>query len=306
MRGINLDAYNDVNEYYSKNSKRFMAWFASFTAVFAITIILQLTALLHFVINKENYYGHFLSEITNRFGAGGADENSQRVILRTLSMYSIIFLLTLWVYIWHIYSFARSVIQKNYGNYSMPLLIIYNFVFIFLIINIIFNGTSYFVIAPWDVSKILWTVATIWFIIIYFAVFMRCKKIINSFKYLTAIINQRQIMSTMANSNDSFMAMLNALQPNQSNTQKPKETEMSQNEQNQNQENSYRTKLAKLNQEQLILMAQKLNIFEPEQLKKEELIDKISSIFEDNSKQNENSEEIKQENKDDSKGETND
>ncbi|WP_369085675.1 hypothetical protein AB5V95_01560 [Metamycoplasma spumans] len=308
MYSIDLSKYNSAEELFNENKKKYLIWWILFTAFLGLILFIQYAAIIEQLVNKDNYINGYQSEI--------AKENLK---ITAYSVYNnVIIGFTAWVaifsaiYIWHIFSFVKAYNKKDYSQYSFVLTGIFLFAIIFQVLTLVFSGASYFKFSHWDISKILKSISTLIYIIVYFAVFIQCNKTIKIFRALKIDLMQRNIQ------NDPYYQMFqnimggNFSQMKQSEEQIKKSFNSTSDIQNAEfnsamlakelpSKSEYRSKLELLDHEQLITMAEKLNIFGSRDLTKEQLVDKIASIFEERTIQKE----VKEDKKEDD-GEKND
>ncbi|TPR53535.1 hypothetical protein [Metamycoplasma neophronis] len=297
MHQIDFSKYNSVEQLYEEKKKTYSIWFILFTIFFALIVVLQVATLIEYAVNKANYIGHYAQEIPE-----ATTVQINNAYYSSVSTFAVLVCLTVGIFIWHVFSLAKATTKKDYSLYSFILSQIYLLVIIFQIITIIFSGLSYFKINSWDINKILRLTSTILFIVVYFAIFLQCSKIIKIFRYLKVDIMQRniqtdpyfQMFSNFMNGNfGQFNAANNSEVQNQNPVTNDDAVEAAIVSEALPNKSSYRAKLELLDHEQLTKMAEKLNIFGAKDLTKDQLIEKISTIFEEKIVKNINKEDHK-------------
>lgn len=309
MYSIDLSKYNSTEELFNEKKKKYLIWWILFTAFLGLILFIQYATIIEQLVNKSNYINGYASQLSQDNTSKITPDSIYNNIVITFTAWVAIFSA---IYIWHIFSFVKAYNKKDYSQYSFILTGLFFMSIIFQVLSLIFSGASYFKFSKWDISKILKTASTFIYILVYFAVFIQCNKTIKIFRALKIDLMQRNIQ------NDPYFQMFqNFMNGNfeqmQANNEQFNKSFNSESDIHNAEFNSamlakelpnkseYRSKLELLEHQQLIKMAEKLNIFGASDLSKEQLIDKIASIFEEKT--------IKKESKEDKKeddGEQND
>ncbi|TPE57342.1 hypothetical protein FJO69_01790 [[Mycoplasma] falconis] len=278
---IDLNEYSSPQQLYDKNYKKWNPWFIAFTVLFALIVLLQVATLIYYAAAKQTYIAYYtsaISESNKSLANPQASANNQ--YLTSLLLQTFATILGAAVFVWHVVSFVRAMNKKDYSLYSFWLVQIYIFIIIWNILSIIFGGISYFSIPAWDINQILKLVYTLLVIVVYFAVWWRCGKVIKLFRILKFNITQKQMMANSGFNElfNNFMQQANGMRPSEEFPQTSQNQEASAAEMY---KDDYRSKLARLDDKQLLAMAEKLNIFGANSFSREELIEKIAAIFEE-------------------------
>ncbi|BAP39704.1 hypothetical protein [Metamycoplasma canadense] len=279
MRGIDLNLYNSTQDLYEKNKKRFKIWWILFTTFLISIVVFFCAVFIEYAINKVSYINQYLiligvEKVVDPEGA--VNTFYTRNFITSISS----LLISLAMVIWHSISLISAMKQKDYSRYSNWLSLIYSIVITVNIINLIFSSNR-FKIESWNVYSILNIVITIFIIVGYFVCYLPCSKIIRLFKTLKMHIQLKQITSSPMNVFDSLFKE-NIQSPEISNPEDTNDIQKSNSKEDFT--SLYKSKLETLDDKKLILMAEKLNIFGAKELSRHELIEKISSIFEEREK----------------------
>lgn len=277
--------FDDVKNLYKAKNKKFLPWFISLLVVFIVMISVQLAGIIHGLILKNNY----ISNIHSLLEKGGLDvaEKAYKSLIITAMFYLVIlFIIT----IWYIFSFSKCVKNKDYSLFSSILLFVIPFIFFVIMINFIFNWGQILNLKTWNVIQITSLTNSIIFIIAYPIIFRNIKKTITMF-YKIKAYNQIQ-------NNGMFNELFNTFNQsqNQQNNGTVNNTEVNgtilnqhnediKNNSKSNKFDYYKNSLQTLEKDNLLLMAKKLNIYNPEAFTREQLIDKIALLFSETSSQ---------------------
>ncbi|AUW36987.1 hypothetical protein C1937_00780 [Metamycoplasma hominis] len=298
MKSININDYNSTNELYTKNKKVFWAWFIAWSVLFATILIFVIASFIQFAVEKQNYlnkYAELFGQIQklNPNFQGDVFALANNEYVKSLAMSGVLLVILIAVYVWHIVSIALVAKNKDFSAYSRILTTLYLFVIIYEIITLIFSGFQSFSLAIWQVNKILNLVATLLYIVSYFAVFLKCSYVAKlflilkrnlAFKALNNSGSMDDILRSYFYGQESPEPTLNTNNTFDSNQKTDENKSEDLNKEEDSRSIEYRSKLEQLNDEQLQNMAKKLNIFGIETFSREQLISKISDIFEQSAK----------------------
>ncbi|AXE60921.1 hypothetical protein DA803_02340 [[Mycoplasma] phocae] len=281
MFQTNFAKYNSTKELYNERKKKYWLLFFIFTVIFAFIILFQVGILIEYSSRKEFYIDHYINDI---FEGPNALASANQYYSGNLIGYTFVTIISISMFIWHVVSLYRIKKFQDFSAYSFILSRIYLGIVILQVITLIFSGISYFRFFSWDLNRILRIFLTLFFIIAYFSTWQfLCNRVIRVFYALKIDIAQRNI------STDPFANSLQSFFNNQFG-QGLKNNESTKNDQSQtpiimaaeNEETNkidYAAKLNGLSKEQLVIMAQKLNIYGAEEFSREDLISKIIAIF---------------------------
>ncbi|MCV3733521.1 hypothetical protein OF363_00520 [Mycoplasma enhydrae] len=277
MKNIDLSSYNTTDELYVHNSKKFNLWWILFTVFLGIVVILMASTVIEYTIRKEHYINNYIElieSLKNKPDDTVAAANSTYLRETLFSVFT--FIISVGILIWHIINWVRGIRKKDYSLYSPFLSALYGFLVVFMVINLIWSFGSIFQIPSWNVKKMISLVYTIVLPIGYFVFYWPCAKIIRMFRFV-------KMQAQMQNMPQEFLSPFGnrnmnpeVITPTESNpnmvlgvpTMEKSKTDV------------YREQLNTLDNEKLVLMAKKLNIFGAEDLSRENLIEKIVLIFE--------------------------
>ncbi|ENY68896.1 Hypothetical protein, predicted transmembrane protein [Metamycoplasma auris 15026] len=293
MRDIDITKYATPEELYDDQRKRFNMWWILFSTFLGILCILLFSMFIEFALRKEHYILHYTEAISSsqNNGSNAIDFSSQASIFytRKFAFAIVTVLISLGMFIWHMVSYIFAIKKKDFSKYSPWLSTLYTFIITFVLINFFFSIGSFFNFPSWDLNRILNFVFTIILPIGYFVFYWPCSKIMRMFKYLRA---QQQLKELGLNGNPfaMFPTMFD-----QNNSQTVNNEKMSENSSDATENNpsltetaaakpqiDYKSQLETLNDKQLLIMAQKLNIFGASELSRNDLIEKIVLIFQSN------------------------
>ncbi|WP_373435773.1 hypothetical protein [Metamycoplasma equirhinis] len=288
MNKIDFDNYNSTSELYKEHGKRYWMWFILFSVFFGLILLLQITSVVQYIYAKENYLVHYVKIISKSYTDNVPDRASE-AWNRSLSISTVFVSVIFGIFIWHVLSLIKIKKTNDFSSYSFFLAQIYLLIAVILIINAIFSGSSYLKIYPWEINRILNMVSTILFIITFFTFWTMANGAIKTFRILKIRLMQKNMSSdsTFAAFENFFSQQNNS---NNSNSNSSSQTTTTADAtvatammsgDGMPQKSVYREKLEILDKEQLVLMAQKLNIYGANEFSKEELIEKITAIFEE-------------------------
>ncbi|WP_373438858.1 hypothetical protein [Metamycoplasma equirhinis] len=288
MNKIDFDNYNSTSELYKEHGKRYWMWFILFSVFFGLILLLQITSVVQYIYAKENYLTHY-AEIISKSYTDNVPARASEAWNRSLSISTVFVSVIFGIFIWHVLSLIKIKKTNDFSSYSFFLAQIYLLIAVILIINAIFSGSSYLKIYPWEINRILNMVSTILFIITFFTFWTMANGAIKTFRILKIRLMQKNMSSdsTFAAFENFFSQQNNS---NNSNSNSSSQTTTTADAtvatammsgDGMPQKSVYREKLEILDKEQLVLMAQKLNIYGANEFSKEELIEKITAIFEE-------------------------
>lgn len=287
MRKIDLAAYKSTTELYEKNKKNIKLRWILFS-VFLIAIVILLTAaLIEYSANKQNYIANYFIIFSKNKAPSEAEEISKQLYNQKFAISLVMSLLSAAFFIWHIFSLNSAFKAKDFTKYSRWLSMLYSTILIFTILNLFLSGFSIFRIQSWNINQILSLIFTIILIVGYFTLYWPCSSIIRAFRNFKV---QQQFKELQNNP----MIMFNQMFGNQFNQPNNMDNDIKHSENNDldlnkskdndnqkinNDDIDYRSQLETLDNEKLIMMAEKLNIFDAKSLERNKLIEKIVIIF---------------------------
>ncbi|WP_373440597.1 hypothetical protein [Metamycoplasma equirhinis] len=288
MNKIDFDNYNSTSELYKKHGKRYWMWFILFSVFFGLILLLQITSVVQYIYAKENYLTHYI-EIISKSYTDNVPARASEAWNRNLSISTVFVSVIFGIFIWHVLSLIKIKKTNDFSSYSFFLAQIYLLIAVILIINAIFSGSSYLKIYPWEINRILNMVSTILFIITFFTFWTMANGAIKTFRILKIRLMQKNMSSdsTFAAFENFFSQQNNSSNSNSNSSSQTTTTADAtvatamMSGDGMPQKSVYREKLEILDKEQLVLMAQKLNIYGANEFSKEELIEKITTIFEE-------------------------
>lgn len=274
---------NSIQELYEKNNRsKYLPWFIVFALFLTVVLILQIGAILHLGIKSQIYYDGWRDILTSSGRQGNqVTQLVERAFLQRIIFGTFIVGFSLTIYIYFIIETIRSNQKKDYSSFSKVLNSLISFVGFITTINLIFNlAFGNFRFVSWDINGILFFAATLTFVFAYIFIYtFKVRRIVYKFAYEAFLINQKNSSPV----DDVFRNMFSG----QSTTTPNKDA-------NENvilgaaavaaattANNEYRTKLQLLDREQLLNMANKLNIYGASEFSNEQLMDKIAAIFEE-------------------------
>ncbi|AZZ65321.1 hypothetical protein DMC14_000750 [Metamycoplasma phocicerebrale] len=288
MRDIDLTTYSTTDQLYEDHKKKFSIRWILFTIFLSIVTLLLLTIFIEYAVRKESYIQNYLvaiSQSNSKLTPTEVQGFARQTYVRTFIISLFSMLLGIAILAFHLVFWIKSLKAKDFSVYSPWLSSIYAFLIFIVAINLFWGIGSLFNIQIWNINRILNLVYTIALPIGYFVFYWPCGKIIKMFRYVKI---QAQMQNSGAPNFESFAQMMQ--QENSSKISNNIDQAFISTQADINQKNNinYRDQLNSLDNEKLILMANKLNIFGAEDLPREKLIDKIILIFETN-EQNKNS-----------------
>lgn len=297
--------YGNVQEMFKAKNKNATPWFISLLVIFVVMIFVQLAGIIHGFVLRESYIEN-INNLLEKKDALLADK-AYRSLLITSSFYLVVLLV---VTFWYIASFAKCIKNKDYSLFSSILLFIIPFIFFVILVNFIFNWNQILNLRSWNLIQITSLVNSLIFVFSYPFIFRQIKKVISEFYKLKAYYRSiqngglfNQLFSQFAQQNDNQSFSSNqknnqATENNGNNVVLNEQTNQNSNTQD-SKFNYYKNNLSTLEKENLVIMAKKLNIYNPEEFSKEQLIEKIALLFSDN-----NTNEVKESSSDNNSNET--
>ncbi|MDD1378219.1 hypothetical protein PT310_01075 [Metamycoplasma hyosynoviae] len=278
-----IPPYQDAKEMYEKNKRSYIPWFIGYLLILTVMFFITMTAILHLFIKKDVYiteYTKIWSSVANVEPATRAFTQWKVNIIENF----VYFIAILGIIIWYIINFAKSVMNKDFGKFQPAFFYTLSFITFILIFNIFFNYRSLFNISAWNVAYILLLV-NVGIFLFSFVIFYIIKRIVGEFIKLRILLNSKEAMGNgqffnfdgsgnFNKANDINLNDLNS-EPNSTLSEQANKTNA----------DFYKSNLNSLSLDKLIIMAQKLNIYGAESFSKEQLIEKISHIFENDNKQ---------------------
>lgn len=279
--------YGNVQEMFKAKNKNATPWFISLLVIFVVMIFVQLAGIIHGFVLRESYIEN-INNLLEKKDALLADK-AYRSLLITSSFYLVVLLV---VTFWYIASFAKCIKNKDYSLFSSILLFIIPFIFFVILVNFIFNWNQILNLRSWNLIQITSLVNSLIFVFSYPFIFRQIKKVISEFYKLKAyyrsiqnggLFNQLFSQFSQQNDNQSFSNQKNnqTTENNGNNVVLNEQTSQNSNAQD-SKFNYYKNNLSTLEKENLVIMAKKLNIYNPEEFSKEQLIEKIALLFSDN------------------------
>lgn len=279
--------YGNVQEMFKAKNKNATPWFISLLVIFVVMIFVQLAGIIHGFILRESYIEN-INNLLEKKDASLADK-AYRSLLITSSFYLVVLLV---VTFWYIASFAKCIKNKDYSLFSSILLFIIPFIFFVILVNFIFNWNQILNLRSWNLIQITSLVNSLIFVFSYPFIFRQIKKVISEFYKLKAyyrsiqnggLFNQLFNQFAQQNDNQSFSNQKNNQTTENNGNNVVLNEQMNQNSNTQDSKfNYYKNNLSTLEKENLVIMAKKLNIYNPEEFSKEQLIEKIALLFSDN------------------------
>lgn len=279
--------YGNVQEMFKAKNKNAIPWFISLLVIFVVMIFVQLAGIIHGFVLRESYIEN-INNLLEKKDALLADK-AYRSLLITSSFYLVVLLV---VTFWYIASFAKCIKNKDYSLFSSILLFVIPFIFFVIIVNFIFNWNQILNLRSWNLIQITSLVNSLIFVFSYPFIFRQIKKVISEFYKLKAyyrsiqnggLFNQLFSQFSQQNDNQSFSNQKNNQTTENNGNNVVLNEQMSQNSNTQDSKfNYYKNNLSTLEKENLVIMAKKLNIYNPEEFSKEQLIEKIALLFSDN------------------------
>lgn len=279
--------YGNVQEMFKAKNKNAIPWFISLLVIFVVMIFVQLAGIIHGFVLRESYIEN-INNLLEKKDASLADK-AYRSLLITSSFYLVVLLV---VTFWYIASFAKCIKNKDYSLFSSILLFVIPFIFFVIIVNFIFNWNQILNLRSWNLIQITSLVNSLIFVFSYPFIFRQIKKVISEFYKLKAyyrsiqnggLFNQLFSQFSQQNDNQSFSNQKNNQTTENNGNNVVLNEQMSQNSNTQDSKfNYYKNNLSTLEKENLVIMAKKLNIYNPEEFSKEQLIEKIALLFSDN------------------------
>lgn len=279
--------YGNVQEMFKAKNKNATPWFISLLVIFVVMIFVQLAGIIHGFVLRESYIEN-INNLLEKKDASLADK-AYRSLLITSSFYLVVLLV---VTFWYIASFAKCIKNKDYSLFSSILLFVIPFIFFVIIVNFIFNWNQILNLRSWNLIQITSLVNSLIFVFSYPFIFRQIKKVISEFYKLKAyyrsiqnggLFNQLFSQFSQQNDNQSFSNQKNNQTTENNGNNVVLNEQMSQNSNTQDSKfNYYKNNLSTLEKENLVIMAKKLNIYNPEEFSKEQLIEKIALLFSDN------------------------
>lgn len=280
---------NSIKELFDKNNRsKYLPWFIFFALFLTIVFVLQFGGFLHLVINRTTYFDHW-ADILRTSGKNLNGTQIAAIVSRSyvqrVSFASISTILHLVILVYFIVETVRTNLKKDYSLFSRVLGHLITLLGFFITINLIFNFIFTFSgFASWDINGILSFAATLTFVFAFIFIYMmRVRRIIYKFAYETFLINQKNSSQT----NDVFSQLNNIFNANSNTSNNNESSEnviLGAATTSSTTNHEYRAKLQALERDQLINMANKLNIYGADEFSNEQLIDKIATIFEEKQK----------------------
>ena len=268
--------YGNVQEMFKAKNKNATPWFISLLVIFVVMIFVQLAGIIHGFVLRESYIEN-INNLLEKKDALLADK-AYRSLLITSSFYLVVLLV---VTFWYIASFAKCIKNKDYSLFSSILLFIIPFIFFVILVNFIFNWNQILNLRSWNLIQITSLVNSLIFVFSYPFIFRQIKKVISEFYKLKAYYRNIQ-------NGGLFNQLFSSNQKNNQTTENNGNNvvlneQISQNSNDRDSKfNYYKNNLSTLEKENLVIMAKKLNIYNPEEFSKEQLIEKIALLFSDN------------------------
>ncbi len=279
--------YGNVQEMFKAKNKNAIPWFISLLVIFVVMIFVQSAGIIHGFVLRESYIEN-INNLLEKKDALLADK-AYRSLLITSSFYLVVLLV---VTFWYIASFAKCIKNKDYSLFSSILLFVIPFIFFVIIVNFIFNWNQILNLRSWNLIQITSLVNSLIFVFSYPFIFRQIKKVISEFYKLKAyyrsiqnggLFNQLFSQFSQQNDNQSFSNQKNNQTTENNGNNVVLNEQMNQNSNTQDSKfNYYKNNLSTLEKENLVIMAKKLNIYNPEEFSKEQLIEKIALLFSDN------------------------
>ena len=279
--------YGNVQEMFKAKNKNATPWFISLLVIFVVMIFVQLAGIIHGFVLRESYIEN-INNLLEKKDALLADK-AYRSLLITSSFYLVVLLV---VTFWYIASFAKCIKNKDYSLFSSILLFIIPFIFFVILVNFIFNWNQILNLRSWNLIQITSLVNSLIFVFSYPFIFRQIKKVISEFYKLKAyyrsiqnggLFNQLFSQFAQQNDNQSFSSNQKNNQTTENNGNNVVLNEQTNHSNAQDSKfNYYKNNLSTLEKENLVIMAKKLNIYNPEEFSKEQLIEKIALLFSDN------------------------
>ncbi|AWX69735.1 hypothetical protein [[Mycoplasma] anseris] len=283
-------AYTSCEEMFEANNKKhYLKWSIIFIVLLAVSILLYLSSLITFVVQLEVIKTTIFQEAVknNNFNQAQFDANWKSFILKTASIFSIIVLAYLTMFIWFIVDIIKIQKAKNYAKSSRFMAFFMNILFFIPVLmsffNLLWNPITFFESFKWT-HNILNILGTLVFVVGYLVGFVLFKRIVAQFRRL-----EYELAMNKSGINDIFNTFFGGGQMNnnsETNTSAEPKSEdepvvMAANQEDlkNSDEINYVEKLKVLSDEKLVEMAKRLNIYGAEDLKREELISKIAASF---------------------------
>ncbi|MBN0970858.1 Rho termination factor N-terminal domain-containing protein [Mycoplasma phocoeninasale] len=278
MFETNFAKYNSTKELYDERKKKYWLLFFIFTAVFASIILFQLGILIEYSVRKEYYIDNYINVIESTTQV--ADAN--RIYSGSLLGFVFLTLIFISLFIWHVLSMYKVKKFQDFSAYSLFLSKLYLFLIILQIVILLFSGIRFFQSFAWDLNRNLRIFLTVFFIAGYFATWpFLCNRVIRIFYALKIDIAQRNNNDSLLNPFQSFFNGQFGQSFNSENSSQSPQTAapILMTDSSDDHKIDYDAKLNELSKEQLVTMAEKLNIYGAKEFSKEDLIAKIIAIF---------------------------
>ncbi|WP_444704785.1 hypothetical protein ACT1UH_01915 [Mycoplasma sp. 332] len=287
MKNIDINKYNSIDELYKHNKKAILVKSMLFTAFLVVMFLSLMAIFIEYAVRKQVYllnYKEAFSNANPSYEISTINASVEDLFIRKFAFSIVVALFSGAVLIWHIVSLTLSLKEKDFTKYSPWLLTLYSMTVMIIFINLFFSAGGIFRIKPWDINQILNLIVTIIFLIGYFTIYWPFSRIVKLFRIVRINNEQGRINEIFGQKFSQTNQQTYSTQPSIFDNNEQKNNDEIIDEKN---NKSYSSQLETLSDEKLIIMAQKLNIFGASELKRKQLIEKISAIFENNNSNNE-------------------
>ncbi|RMA77436.1 hypothetical protein JN00_0546 [Metamycoplasma subdolum] len=297
--------YYSVQEMYDKTKSKTLAPFISFLSILVIIISIYCAALIWLSVNYDYVTNEYRNYFSSQGVTGDLHTHIKLLLMRKTIVGSASLCFNVAIFIWFVVELSKTIRAKDFAKFSRILLsITWGYILLITFANL-FQGFS-FIKVKFDITSILLMTNTIIIMIGLTMSHIFVRRTVNKYMVLDA---QIKIAQTQNDPNSIFNQFFGQF-PNQNADQNNNENNKiggifaaaaASTQALHSAGSSYRMKLEMLSEEQLKTMAKKLNIFGAESFSKDQLVEKISQIFEESQpiKPEENKTELSNENLDD-------
>ena len=275
--------YNSVEDMYNTNHKRYRVWFILFITFLSIIMVTTIIAVVHLVYFKDGYIDGVRNILTDpSINAKQKLSTAKSYWTRSLTINVCYLVAIIGFLVWFIVNFAKCVKAKDYSKFSPTYIFIFPLIVFFIVIYFFFTFSAA-LFRSWNVALFITITNAVLIVITNIVAFSKIRGIVYEFNRLKAALNSPvQQFSDLINSVNGNVAN----NPYDASAYGYKVDDQNPINENQNLQSArsldeiyYNDMLNKLDQDKLIDMAKKLNIFEPETLSRAALTAKIVDIF---------------------------